>query len=70
MPVVIEDFRPLTRNTLRGFVRARFPSGLIIGEIAVHVRDGQAWAAPPSRVMVDAAAPRCATLMVTCAGNN
>jgi hypothetical protein len=54
MPAVIEDFRPLTKNTLRGFVRVRFPSGMIIDEIEVHVLDGHAWAAPPSRVVVDA----------------
>jgi len=51
----IEAFRPLVRNTLRGFVRCRFPSGLVIDEIAIHVGagDGRAWASPPARPMID-----------------
>lgn len=55
MTVVIEDFRPRVKNTLRGFARARFPSGMVIAEIGLHVSNGRAWAAPPSRHMVDSA---------------
>lgn len=52
--VVIEDFKRVTRNTLRGFARAQFPSGVIVAEIAIHVgTDGKAWASPPSRPMLD-----------------
>lgn len=50
--VVIEDFKPLTRNTLRGFCTARFPSGLVLHEISLHVSNGKAWASPPSKPMV------------------
>jgi hypothetical protein len=51
--VVVEDFRARVQNTLRGFARVRFPSGLMIHEIALHVAGGRAWALPPSRPMVD-----------------
>ena len=54
--VVIEAFRPVERNTLRGFARVRFPSGLILDEVGIHVAaaDGHAWANPPGRPMVAA----------------
>jgi hypothetical protein len=53
MSVVIEEFKPVLKSTLRGFARARFPSGMVIAEIALHVANGRAWASPPSRPMVD-----------------
>jgi hypothetical protein len=52
MQVIIEEFRPLARNTLRGFARVRLPEGIIVHDIAVHVRDGEPWASPPGRPMV------------------
>jgi len=52
--VVVEDFRPLQKNTLRGFVRARLQSGMIIGDVAIHVGgDNKTWAAPPSKPLID-----------------
>lgn len=52
--VVIEDFKRVTKNTLRGFVRAQFPSGVIMAEISVGIdADGKGWASPPSRPMLD-----------------
>jgi hypothetical protein len=51
--VVVEDFRARVQNTLRGFARVRFPSGLVNREIALHVAGGRAWALPPSRAMED-----------------
>jgi hypothetical protein len=54
MSVIIEDYKRVTKNTLRGFVRAKFPSGVIIAEIGIHAGpDGKAWASPPSRPMLD-----------------
>jgi hypothetical protein len=48
-----EDWRVIRRNSLRGFAKVRFPSGLIISEIAVHAAgDGRFWASPPARQMV------------------
>jgi hypothetical protein len=46
---VIEEFSIVTKDTLRGFCKVRMPSGMIIAEIAVHVRDGLAWASPPGK---------------------
>jgi hypothetical protein len=42
-------WRPLRKNTLRGFAKVQFGSGLIVDEIAVHVagsraQDAAAWA--------------------------
>jgi hypothetical protein len=31
------DWRPLHKNTLQGFAKVQFGSGLIVSEIAVHV---------------------------------
>lgn len=53
MAVVIEDFRPVIRNTLRGFERVRFPSGLTIHEVSLRIANGRAWASPRSRQMVE-----------------
>lgn len=52
MAVVIEQFQSRIKNTL-SFVRVRFPSGLVIAEIGMHVANGRAWASPPSRQMVE-----------------
>ncbi len=43
------DWRPLEKNTLKGFASVQFTSGVIFREIAVHVSGSRAWAAPPSR---------------------
>ena len=51
--VVIEDLKPIIKNTLRAFCRSRFPSGMIMADIAIHVSDGHAWASPPAIRMID-----------------
>jgi hypothetical protein len=52
--VVIEDFRALRKNSLRGFVRVRLLSGMILHDVAIHAgSDNKAWAAPPSKAMID-----------------
>jgi hypothetical protein len=44
------DFKPLCRNTLRGFTVIRVEQmRLILREIAVHEKNGKAWAQLPSR---------------------
>jgi hypothetical protein len=45
-------FKPLTKNTLRGFASVRFPSGLVMHEVGIHTSNGKAWAAPPARPIV------------------
>jgi hypothetical protein len=47
------SWRPLCRNTLRGFVSVRFASGLEIYQIPVHISGDRAWASPPARPRID-----------------
>ena len=49
---VIEDFKPMERNTLRGFLRVWLPSGMVVHDMSLHVKDGKAWVSPPGRPMV------------------
>jgi hypothetical protein len=52
--VVIEDFKLMTRNSLRGFARVRMPSGVIYHDCAVHQRGSIRWASPASKPMIGA----------------
>ena len=52
-PPIIEEFIPVIRNTLRGFARARMPSGTIFHDIGIHQQGAAAWASPPSRARLD-----------------
>ncbi len=47
--VIIEDFRMMAKNTLRGFVRVRLPSGMVLHDVAIHVREDRQWASPAGR---------------------
>ena len=47
--VVVEDFRALAKNTLRGFARVRLGSGMVLHDVAVHVRDDKLWVSPAGR---------------------
>jgi len=49
MPLALMSFKPLVRNTLRGFADVRVGKSLVIREVAVHVSHGKAWAALPSK---------------------
>src|ERR1044072_2449055 len=54
MPIArLLDWRPLKKNTLLGFAKVQFTSGLIIGEIAVHRHGNRAWAQPPARPWIE-----------------
>jgi hypothetical protein len=61
---VVEEFRPVLKNSLRGFARVRFASGLVVHEVTLHVSEGRAWASPPARQMT----ARDGTLLVDDAG--
>src|ERR1700733_11256459 len=50
-PVILE-WRELKRNTLRGFAKVRFASGMIVSDITVHVGPNGGWASPPGRPQV------------------
>lgn len=47
------DWRPMNKNSLLGFAKVQFSSGLIIAEIAVHRSGSRLWAQPPSRPWIE-----------------
>lgn len=49
---IVEEFVPVVRNTLRGFCRVRMPSGMVLHDVAIHMKNGSAWAAPASKPMI------------------
>lgn len=51
--ISITDWKPRRSGSLRGFVSATLPSGLVINEISVFAKDGKTWASPPSKPMLD-----------------
>jgi hypothetical protein len=52
----LTEFRPLVKNSLRGFASGRLDCGngivLDLVDLAVHQRDGRAWVGWPSRPLV------------------
>lgn len=47
-------WRPLVKNTLRGFADVELPIGLTIREVHVHCKNDKLWAALPSRPQIGA----------------
>jgi hypothetical protein len=50
--MVVREWRPVSKNALRGFCSIELPNGLQIDDIAVHVRGGRAWVSLPARPML------------------
>ena len=48
-----EAFKPLVKGALRGFATVRLPIGLTIADIPVCESYGKAWAALPSKPILD-----------------
>jgi hypothetical protein len=48
-------WKPLVKNSLRGFADVELPSGLVIHEIPVLVSHGKCWASLPSKPVLDRA---------------
>lgn len=46
------EWREMRRNSLCGFAKVEFPSGLVINDIVVLTGERGPWAAPPSKPMV------------------
>lgn len=44
-------FRPVRRNTLRGFAKVQLRNGLIIDDVYIGEKDGRSWAWLPSKMM-------------------
>lgn len=51
-PTILE-WRPLRKNSLLGFARVQFPSGLIIADVTVLNGERGPWASPPSKPQID-----------------
>jgi hypothetical protein len=47
------SWKPLVKNSLRGFAAVELPIGLKIADIPVLVSNGKAWASLPSKPQVD-----------------
>jgi hypothetical protein len=55
MSIVASDWRPVERNTLRGFCTLTLdPSGVVLHECSVHERDGKRWVGLPGKPQLDA----------------
>jgi hypothetical protein len=49
MSIVVLDFRPMDRNTLRGFAKIEVQKwGIVINDVALHDKLGRRWAQLPS----------------------
>jgi hypothetical protein len=52
--IVILEWRPVERGSLCGFAKVQVPAWRVtIAGVALHRRDGRAWAQLPSRPMLD-----------------
>jgi len=49
------SFRPIRKNSLRGFCSVQLPNGLLIHDIPVLCSHGKYWATLPSKPMIDSA---------------
>ena len=49
----IKDWRPVVKNTLRGFATIELPIGLVIHDVTVHIKNASAWASMPAKVQLD-----------------
>ena len=54
MPVTLLSWKPLVKNTLRGFVNVRLGRSLIMKELSCHEANGRRWVGLPARPMIDA----------------
>tara|TARA_R110000822_G_scaffold132056_2_gene269194 strand:- start:2134 stop:2448 length:315 start_codon:yes stop_codon:yes gene_type:complete len=53
MPVVILEWKPLERNTLRGFAKIKL-GALKIHDVAVHTKGDRSWAQLPAKPQMNA----------------
>jgi len=52
--VILRDFRPVCRNTLRGFAVVEVPPGLVIENVSLHKKGDRIWVSLPARPLLDA----------------
>ena len=51
--LTLTAWRPLNKNTLRGFATVEFPFGLRIKDISIHRSGDRAWANLPAKPQID-----------------
>jgi hypothetical protein len=49
LPIALLEWRPIVRNTLRGFAEVRVGRTLIINDCPAHCSHGRKWVALPSK---------------------
>ena len=47
--VQIIEWKPFERNTLRGFLTIALPSGMVLHDCTLHVKNGSKWIGLPSQ---------------------
>jgi hypothetical protein len=52
--IAVVAWKPLLKNTLRGFATIKLRNGLTIYDVAVHTSHGKAWASLPSKPILGA----------------
>ena len=53
IPVTLLEWKPLIRNTLRGFAKVRVGRALIFNDVPVNISQGRRWASLPSKPLID-----------------
>lgn len=52
MPVVLQDWKPVTKGTLRGFARVRLGKALVIVDVPVLASPGKVWVTLPGKPLI------------------
>ena len=47
--IEVTDWKPMVKNTLRGFCTVKFPMGLIVKDVTVHVKGDRRWCGLPAK---------------------
>lgn len=53
MPLSLLDWRPLKKNSLRGFATVRIGKALKVSDVSVHCSNGKRWASLPSKPQIN-----------------
>lgn len=51
--IELTGWRPMVKNTLRGFATIKFPMGLTVRDLTVHVKGDNKWVGLPAKVQID-----------------
>ncbi len=57
--VRIVNWKPMQRNSLRGFATVEFPLKVILSDVSIQTLNDSWWASPPSRRWLAATGPCC-----------